>query len=247
MSGRNLVNEMRSGSLAPKPPSRFPGALDLLLMSVALAAVAALGVLGFTTLVQPVLTPPVALVAQSPGSEQSLLPVDVAWTEADTSRCESLARSARGAEVPSELALADRTIAEGFSALAAIVACRLETKPTRFCNPEEKGLLVAMINDYLGRIDLLVLGLGVQGAPMAVAGAFLGGEAAMGSDIYDMHRESTLAFMTLHHQRVADDLRALARDGIITAADFGAFMGMGVPARIEKLLGGIPVERQACA
>jgi len=49
---------------------------------------------------------------------------------------------------------------------------------------------------------------------MAIAGALFGGEPQLGSDIYTLQRDQTLAFMRMYDQPITDGIRRLARDGI---------------------------------
>ena len=81
---------------------------------------------------------------------------------------------------------------------------------------------------------------------MKFAGEAFGGEAAFGASVHEMYREGTIGFMRQYHATVAGSLKSLARDGVITAEDFG-FMGMGVPARVKEMLDGVKVTRAACA
>ena len=130
--------------------------------------------------------------------------------------------------------------------MATMIECRLSTKSARFCDPKEKAALVAMINDYLGRVDLIRLGLGVQGAPMAVLGEMFGGEVQAGSGIYNIEKDGTFAVMKVYHDRIAAALRKLARDGIVSATDFAGFMGTGVPKTISEVFKDVTPERQVC-
>jgi hypothetical protein len=125
-------------------------------------------------------------------------------------------------------------------------ACKITTKSARFCDPVEKKALVAMVNDYLMRIDLVVAGLSLEGAPMAIMGEMLGGEVAVGSAIHDMVKEDTLAVMRHYHKGVADGLKSLAQRGVVTVSDFASFMGYGIPKPIDEMLGGILPTSRIC-
>jgi hypothetical protein len=103
-----------------------------------------------------------------------------------------------------------------------------------------------MVNDYLMRVDLVVAGLNLEGAPMAIMGEMMGGEVAFGSAVHDMMKEDTIAVMRHYHKGVADGLKSLAQRGVITAGDFGAFMGYGVPKSITEILGGIEPTSRLC-
>ncbi len=242
MSGKDLVSEMRSGAKPSRAPVPLGGLLDLAVVAVAMIAVASLGYYGVVTWFAP-RSPqpaPAATVAHLPQS--SIEP----WTEADTSICQARARKAAGEPVPADLALAQRSVTEGFAGMTTMIACRMTTRSERFCDPTEKKKLVAMVNDYLGRVDMITVGLGVQGAPMAVVGAIVGGEPALGSSIYEMQRESTMTFMELHDKKITAALQALARDGIVAPDDFAAFMGMGIPKAVTRMFGGVEAERHVC-
>jgi len=245
MSGRDLVSEMRDGGKTPSTPRSRGGAVDLLLVFAVVVALGSAGYFGVNHWLssgppQPASPPPktdVALVTK--GST-------VAWTAADTSRCKAKARAAYEAPLPAEMGLANRAVTEGFAAMATSLDCYLSTKVERFCDPNQKTAMVAAINDYLGRVDLVELGLGVQGAPMALLGGMMGGEVEGGSAVYDEQRQETLTFMAGYHKRIASDLQALARNGVVAPADFGGMMG-GVPEAVQRMFGSAKAARNACA
>src|SRR5688500_14026526 len=185
MSGKDLVSEMRSGSKPSRPPLQLGGLLDLVVGAVAIIAVASLGYYGVTTWLTPRGPRPSAVVAIAQAPHPTIDP----WTEADTSTRQARARAAAAEPLPADVMLAQRSVTDGFAPMTTMIACRMTTKSERFCDAKEKDKLVAMINDYLGRVDLITFGLGVQGAPMAVVGAFAGGEAAFGSSVYELQRE----------------------------------------------------------
>jgi hypothetical protein len=242
MSGKDLVSELRSGS-KPAPVPREPGGLkDLALVAVAIIAMASLGYYGVTTWFAPRGPQPAAAMAVAAAPQPTIEP----WTEADTSTCKARARKAAAEPLPADVMLAQQSVTEGFAGMTTLIACQMSLKSERFCEGKEKRRLVAMINDYLAKVDMITTGLGVQGAPMAMAGALLGGEAAFGSDVYEMQREGTMKVMELHHQKVLKALRSLARDGIIAPADFAGFMGMGVPKAVTEMFGGVEAERRVC-
>jgi len=232
MSGRDLVEAQRA---RPATSHGLRG-LDFGLGLLALVAVAGLAWFGVG---QYLVRPPAAVTAIALAGSP--------WTEADEDSCRAAARSAARADLPADAVLANRVAAEGFAGLATLLHCRLVTKAERFCAPAERRALVAMVEDYLSRADLVAAGLAVQGAPMRIAGAVFGGEAAAGSDIYDMEREATLKAMTPYHERIVADLRALAAGGVLAAGDFAGFLGLGVPERIERMLGDTTPQADLCA
>lgn len=243
MSGRDLVRDVRSTAKLPSAPGQGLGIVDLVVTALAIVAVGSLAYFGYAAWFAPhapqPATPP-ALIAAGTTPE-------VAWTDEDTSRCRAKARAAADAKMPADVILANRSVTDGFGPMATMIECRIATKSTRFCNPEEKAGLVAMINDYLGRVDMIRLGMGVQGAPMAVLGEMFGGEVQAGSGIYEIEKDGTFAFMRVYHDRIAAAMRRLGRDGIVSATDFSTFMGSGVPASITEMFDGVVPERQVCA
>lgn len=254
MSGRDLVRGLRSEAAPPpKQPQRGGGVVDFLIGAVAIVAVASFGYFGYATWLAPkpahvavaasAPTPPVAPKAQP---AVSVADVDTNWTNADSQRCKAAARAAAEAPLPVDAVLTQRSVTEGFASMATLVECQISSKTARFCAPEEKTKLVAAVQNYLDKMDLIVLGLGVQGAPMAIMGEAFGGEVAFGSKVYEMQEEGTLAVMRVHHKKVVDAVKALARDGVIAQADFAAFLGMGVPTAIKTMLKGVEAERNIC-
>ena len=182
MSGRELVRSRRDAE-----PPREPGGgrlFDLLIGLVAVVAIGSLAYFGYTNWLAPRFAQPRAAATKLVAS----VTPEVVWTDADMSRCKAKAQAAAETPEMGDAVLVDRTVTEGFAGMATLIECRLTTKISRFCDPKEKAALVDMVNDYLGRIDLLTLGLGAQGAPMAIMGGAFGGEMAAGRDIYDMKR-----------------------------------------------------------
>lgn len=241
MSGRDLVRDVRSTAKPAAVAGQGLGMLDLLVTALAVVAVGCLAYFGYATWMAPRAPqsgPPAQLVA-------SIDPA-LSWTDADTARCRSKAVASSDDDVPADAMFANRAVTDGFGPMATMIACRIATKSLRFCDPGEKAGLVAMINDYLARVDMIRLGLGVQGAPMAVLGEMFGGEVQAGSGIYQMEKDGTFAFMQVYHARITTALQRLGRDGIASPADFAAFMGAGVPASITEMFGGVQAERQAC-
>lgn len=235
---------MRDHALAR--PRRQSGVLDILLGAVALTAVGALGYFGigwWTSQNAPGASaaPPstVAMTASLSETER--------WTEQDTARCQQKGRAAANAPIPGEMALANPAVTEGFADRATILECRIITKPARFCDPTEKAALVAAVTDYIARINVVVVALNVQGAPMSILGDMMGGEIAGGSAIYNEQRDETIAFMKLYHQRVAAGLKALGRGGVIAVGDFGGFMGLDAPPMIREILEGVDRTGNLCA
>lgn len=246
MSGRDLVQEMRDSGKAPRAPSAGLGAFEWVVGFVIVVAIGAIGYFGMTQWLspgtpRPGATPPTLIAAAQAG-----VPVAIAWTDKDSAVCLSRAQAAVDAPLPGEMGLANRAVTEGFAGLATRLHCHLTTKIKRFCDPAQKAAAIAMVNDYLSRSDLVRLGLGVEGAPMALLGGLWGGEVAAGSDVYDEQRTETLQFMASYDKRVSAALQALARGGLMAPSDFSGLMG-GVPKNIDALFGTVQRQENACA
>ncbi len=235
MSGQDIVRGRREGMPMPKPKKPGGGGgLDMLLTLVAVVAIGACAYFGVSYWLSRAPTPSstnpqpmVALVSDR---------ADLAWTDADTDRCKRKARAEKPQANKGDAAFGNRTVTEGFAQLATMVECRITTKFERFCDPAERTALVAVVNDYLARLDMLNLGLDAQGAPMKVMGSMFGGEVAMGDDIYQMQKDATLTFMGGYHKRVVAAMKALARKGLVSTADFDAGLLGGIPERIAEML-----------
>lgn len=211
-------------------------------MLLAVVAVGSLAYFGYMAVFAPHSSGP----RMEPQTQVALARALPEWTEEDTSRCQARARAARDAKMPAGSEFSSRAVTDGFGPMATMVECRITTKVERFCDATAKTALVAMVNDYLGRVDLIRLGLGLEGAPMAVLGAVFGGEIAAGDGVHDMLNEGTLTYMTFYNKRVADGLRRLGRDGIVTASDFGGLSGKSTSSMITEIFDGLAVERQVC-
>ena len=248
MSGRDLVDDLRSGVKPAPRAARGVGVLDIVLTLVTVAAVVGAGFFGYLSWMTPHSASPVTPDHKAPLFSTDTRPASVieAWSDTDDSRCLARARAEANSDGPQQVVSPNPSLAPGFAGLATLLECKLTRKVSRFCSPEQKAKLVEAVNDYLTRRDLIVGALGLQGAPMAIVGQFVGGEAAMGSDIYESQRDDVLAFMQIYNKRVADALKALAREGLVAPSDFAGFMS-GPPETIKVIFGSAVAERNACA
>ncbi|MEP7241405.1 MAG: hypothetical protein ABI697_11010 [Devosia sp.] len=219
----------------------------MLLVVAVVVAIGAAGYFGLSTLLG-------GKSPQSPGPVVASIEVagtDAAWSSADNDRCKARARAAANADgSANEIAVgsampANPAVTGGYAGLSTMLECKMTTKTGRLCDTKEKAALVADINDYLGRTDLVTAGLAVQGAPMQVMGGLFGGEMSAGSDIYNMERDATLAFMKRYQGRITSAARRLARDGLLAPSDFAGFLG-GTPEVITRIFGNVVAERNAC-
>ncbi|OJX18373.1 MAG: hypothetical protein BGO82_19615 [Devosia sp. 67-54] len=247
VSGRDLVEDLRSGAKPPPRAARSVGLVDIALALVAIVALTGVGYFGYTNWLQPRLSGPGA--PQQPPALAAALPAKPApqpWTDADDARCVQKARAEAQSKGPRQVISPNPSLAPGFAGMASLLECKITRKVERFCDPEQKGKLVEAVNDYLTRTDLIVGALGLQGAPMAIMGQIVGGEAAAGSGIYEAQRAEVLAFMQTYNGRVAKAIRALARDGLVAPTDFAGFLG-GTPENVKALFGAALAERNICA
>lgn len=239
MSGRNVVEEMRSG-VRPMPQALGRGrALDLLLGLAAVVCVASLTFVSFSIWFSggtPQLPPPVE--AEGTGLPTSAQAVLVVWTKADNDACAARARAAADNPKTGNFMITNRPIASGVAGLTTMLECKLTQKVSRYCGAEGVTQLVAEVNEYFGRLDLVKGGIGLQGAPMAIAGALFGGEPQAGNDTYQDMAEDTLAFIETYSARVTAALRALGRSGVVSPDDFQSFPFAGVPEHISKIFEG---------
>ncbi len=239
MSGRDVVRAMRENVELNKPAKRTPS-IDVVLSFIALATVACCAWVAIDMLILSGAPHP-----QQPNARVAFARHPV-WEESDDTTCRRWVRQALSEDNPEAFPLANQDITGGgFVALTANLACRASVKVARFCDAEQKAALVALVKDYMSRRDIISLGLEMQGAPMKVLGSMMGGEVAFGSSVYDMTKENTLAYMDMHHQRVASSLRALATAGILSSNDF-SFHGLGVPETLAEIFRGVDVTHPGC-
>lgn len=236
MQNRELVEDARS-RVRPAPSPGVP-LIDIVIGIVVVLAVASLGFFGFRTILSGGGQPAVVSVA-------AVAPAG--WTKADNDACAAKARAAASNPDTGAYLITNRSVAEGVAGLAAMVECELSAKPARFCGHDGNSALVALVNDYFTRMDLVTMGLGLQGAPMAIAGSMLGGEAAAGDAVYQQMLEQTMAFMHGCNDPVLDALRALGRGGVVKADDFRPFMFADVPSHISRIFEGVTVTESVCA
>ena len=239
MSGQDVVRARRDK--IGMQPVRSGIGIDLLLSVVAFAAVAFCIVLASRWIMAG--PPPVA----PPAMVAAVDTTGLTWTEKDSAACESRARAAASEPLSSDMAMADPVISGGgFATIAARVTCRATIKAARLCDPAQKAELVAQVNDYVTRRDLIVLGLDVQGAPMTVIGAFTGGEVAGGASMYDAIKTDTLAYIAVHHDRLLAKLHALAQGGVLSAGDF-SFMGLGLSPALAPAFENVTATAPICS
>lgn len=238
MSGRNIVRAMRENGSTGKPGA--PGnSIDTMLFALAIAAVLGAVIAGGWYFSRQAAPPPSAAPAArvaEPG-----------WTAADTAACEQASRQTAAKAAAEQFLMANQAITDGgFAMLASRVACRASVRIARLCNGAEKAELVAMINDYAMRHDLVVAGLSLQGAFIDIMGGMLGGEAEGGSGVYDIVKKDTLGYMAVFHDRVVENLHALAEAGVLTSTDLG-FFGIGLSGSLAPAFEKVTVARSICA
>ncbi len=243
MSGRDTVNEMRARGDFAKPAGRS-GGLDFLLLAMALFAVSCCAFLGLGWLV----TKPgsngdpsrPALVAQTASPMER-------WTERDTVNCQAIARRAISdsrAAAAASLGLPSVT-RSGYAGMAARITCLARTKPTRLCDPEEKATFVAAVNDYVSRLDVVLIGLKAQAGLVGAAAGVLGGEVGFGSAVLDVHTAATVDYIKIYHGDVTRSLRALAQGGVLTTGDFAGIFGAS--GTIADILDPVSPSHRLCA
>lgn len=241
MSGRDVVRQVRDSGALSKP-ARSGNALDLILGVVAAVAVGCCIYVGYGWLSQaqpPAGTNPPAMLA---GGDTPV------WTAEDSAGCELAARAAGRERVPDEFGLANPALTEGgYARLATLVSCRASRKVERLCDPQQRAEFAAAVNDYLARREIIIAGLNLEGAPMAIMGGIMGGEVAFGSSVHDVVKNDTLGYLDIYHNRLILALQALARRNLVTQSDFAAFMGMGVSGTIADAFKGITADGPVCA
>lgn len=239
MSGRDLVDEMRSGVRPLPDPSRRGRLFDFALIAITVMALGALGLVGYRAWFGNAPQMPIRTAAAATN-----IP---AWGEADDAACEARGKTAAADPQTGDHLITNPSIATGVAFLTTRVQCQLTVKARRFCAADGKAQLVAIVTDYLNRMDMVKLGIAAQGAPMALAGSLFGGEAAAGDDIYSNMAGDTLANMAENDAPVVAAIRALAQGGVIDAEAFRPFPLAGLPSRIEAIFANVTPTGSLCA
>lgn len=218
----------------------------MVLSIVAVVAIAGLGFFAFKAWVPGGAPAPQEVSRAAVASSSLERTTPAVWTKADNDLCIARARAAAQNPETGNYRITNHSVSEGVAALTSMVQCQLTTKVTRFCGAEGKAQLIALVNDYFSRMSMVTLGIGVQGAPMAVAGAVFGGEPAAGDAIYREMASDTLAFMKTHNARVVAALQTLGRNGVVRAEDFRSFPFADIPENIVLVFDGIHPAGDAC-
>jgi len=255
VSGQDVVRARREGGGPGKPPGGGGPVLTLLIIA-AVVAIGACGYFGFRYVERSA----VAGTAIASAAPSSLPAVQVAatlgdtqiWTDDDTRHCEAVVRAAAQTPLAPEMVGANSAVTDSnFAALASMVACKTTTKIARLCNPDAKAALVADVKDYVGRLDVALLGLkaqtGLMDMMVGVTSGMEGGDEVKGGNaVYHMEQDATMLYIKSYHDKVAAGLKALVRANLVSPGDFGAFMSMGVPETIDNMLKGAVPDHTVC-
>ena len=255
-----MATTNRLRDLAPRQaPRESPLAGGFLLLVAATLVLGGAGVGGYLLLSSkpgaPDVTDAVLSAATGRRNATAAAPVeadDGTWGDADLQRCD--AEAAAAAETASKRKLAavsanrvglgapDAT----FVQRAAYLLCSARSKPRHFCQGYWHDRLVEGVRAYaqeFAEVRQSAYWTKVNLAEQARANTGASQEVlrAASDDIDQTTRDA----MQLHAE-IAEALRALVADGILSSGDFGVFFGMGVPPDVAALLGDRRAVRRVC-
>jgi 3-oxoacyl-[acyl-carrier-protein] synthase III len=183
-----------------------------------------------------------------------------AWTDSDERSCQT----AFDALVKAERDVQRKAMEEGeimatggsgsIAPMGAQVRCMAETKPERFCDPEQRKVFVAAVKTYIeqsvfvGAIaDATEMSMNTYVPAIAAAAGTKSTEHEFGMGIVNDMTKSVGERMVASHKKVAATLRDLIEHGYMREEDFGVFMGFGVPLMVKTMLKGVKPGPSVCA
>jgi hypothetical protein len=239
MSGGDTVRELRERGASVMPgEARAQGGLGSIIALIAVALI--LGAGGFFAVTQFMAPKATVAVAggQAPMTTATLdtRPGGIAapFTEADAKACKQFAVKARKDEDK-----ADRKAKEtnpfmigsgsmGLAYIGALVTCQAETRPLRFCDPEQKKLLATTVASYDKEVTEVNAWLG---GALSAPGLWLAGNRHPGTKIITGIVENSQQRVIDYHAKVVIPMRELARQGLIQESDFAGWLGLSAPLK----------------
>jgi hypothetical protein len=235
--------------------SQFPGGLVLAALGT-LVLGAVIGVAGyflFKPSAPPAVSEAVLAATGRREAEVVLRPEidDGEWTDADLRRCGDEAAAARDDASKRKLAAvsADRV---GLGApdpkmveRSAFLLCSIRGKPRHLCEQYWHGKLIEAVKQYA--TDFRTVAASAYWTKVTLAER-VRADTSANSDLRIMADDidQTTRDVAKMHDEIATALRALVANGILEKADFGKFLGIGVPPDISELLGDEPAVRNVC-
>jgi hypothetical protein len=257
-----MATTNRLRDLAPRQaPRESPLAGGFMLLAVAALVVGGAGVGGFMLLSSKPAPPDVAtdLLSAATGRRDASAPAtapaevdDGTWGDADLRRCDTEAADAAEAASKRKLAaVSANRVGLGapeasFVQRAAYLLCSARNKPRHLCQRYWHDRLVDGVKAYARefadvRQSAYWTKVGLAEQARASSSASQEALRATAADI----DQTTRDVMKLN-QEIADALRLLVANGILSRDDFGFVFGFGVPPDIRTLLGDGQAVRNVC-
>ena len=245
MSGRDTVRQMRESGALQQRSSSGLGFAALLVVLFAGSAGAFFGVKALMPAAAQSTTAPQVVVA---GVVPVATPV---WTEQDDFICRNAmkeARKADAARVKRELADGGMmpATAAGMAQAGALVLCHASVKPERLCDLEQRVAFVATVRGYLDELMIQSAFLGASKVSLNGPISLMMGDQTGPVEIVGDGLDRTGQEFVRVHRRVVAKLRELAEQGLVTDADFGVLMGIGVPDQLKPAFANVKVTAPAC-
>ena len=260
MSGKEAVRALRERGMQ-KPPTDFGPVLRTVAFALVAFIVGGGGVYGGVKLFAGGPSPaPVSTPAPAATVEEVALVTSIPlWTETDERTCQMAFTSMAKAEkdVQKRAMENGEIMATGGSGsvapMGAQLRCLANTKPERFCDPEQRAILVASVKQYveqsvfIGAIaEATDFSMNAYIPAIAAASGTKSTEHEFGIAIVNDMTKSVGERMVASHKQVAATLRGLVEGGYVREEDFGAFMGFGVPLMVKNMLKGATPGPSVC-
>jgi hypothetical protein len=175
-----------------------------------------------------------------------------AWTDADLRGCRKLAADAAETARKRKLAAvsADRVGLGGPDAeiveRATYLLCGATTKPLHLCQRYWRDWLLKAIRAHavdFRKVSETAYWTKVHLAETARREA---AERQKGWQTLSDDLDQTTREVSKMHDDIVAAIRSLIRDGIIEPADFGKFLGFGIPREIRAMIGNASPQRDLC-
>lgn len=254
MANGNPVERFRQ-----QPPQRGRGeglSSGVFLLAALLAGAFGIGVViaGYLWMAAPA---PVsdAVLSATARSEPAAAPPALdrgEWTDADMRACRKLAADAAETAKKRKLAAvsADRVGLGGPDAeiveRATYLLCGATTKPLHLCERYWRDWLLKAVKAHavdFRKVSETAYWTKVHVAEKARKEAV---EKQKGWQTISDDLDQTTREVSKMHDDIVAALRSLIRDGIIEPADFGKFLGFGIPYEIRAMIGNASQQRDVC-
>jgi hypothetical protein len=174
------------------------------------------------------------------------------WNDTDIRRCRDLASDAAEKARKRKLAAvsADRVGLGGPDAevveRATYLLCGATTKPLHLCKRYWRNWFMKAIKQHAADFRKVSSSAYWTKVDIAQKARREAGESQQQWQTLSDDLDQTTREVAKMHEDITAAFRTLIADGIIDPADFGKFLGMGIPTDIRSMIGGVRPLRELC-